>query len=289
MTLTLDPRPRIHLPDVTLVCIDTRTPAQSLYALRRSLTQVDFGLAVLISTQPTQDLHRQAAEAGIEWRTISPLRNIGEYSRFILHELVHHVDTSHALVVQWDGFVTHPHLWTNAFLEYDYIGSPWFEAGKIHSVGNGGFSLRSRRLLRASADLPYDGHSPEDWVICISQRAHLEGAHQLHIAPIELARRFGVEQGPHVEAFGFHGVEHFAHEMTEAELSAWLADAPTSLLGHRHTRKLVKALAATGRWQLALKVNQLRANAAGWDIDAVLLHMRAWLGRFRASSPHLKS
>lgn len=271
---------RLSLPSVTLVCVDTRTPKQALEAMCRSLAQVDFGKSVFIGGEPTHEEREEVEAAGIEWRTIAPLRSIGDYSRFILQDLVDHVDTPHALIVQWDGFVTHPVLWTDEFIAYDYIGPPWYDKDRLRAVGNGGFSLRSRRLLQATATLPYDGHSPEDRVICIDHRAHLESNHHIRFAPPQLACRFGVEQGPRVDAFGFHGIEHFAHVLSEPELIAWLTDAPDSLIAHKHTRKLIKTLMRSGRWRLAMALNAQRARLLGWDGDTAVLHARAWLRRF---------
>lgn len=268
---------RLVLPSVTLICVDTRTPMQALEAMRRSLAHVDFGRSVFIGAEPAREEREEANAAGIEWRTINPLRNIGDYSRFVLRDLVHHVDTPHALIVQWDGFVTHPTLWSDAFLEHDYIGPPWYDKGRIGAVGNGGFSLRSKRLLAATATLPYDGHSPEDKVICIDQRAHLESQHLIRFAPPLLARQFGVEQGPRVDAFGFHGIEHFAHELRGSELDTWLNQAPDVLIAHKHTRKLVKTLMRSGQGKQALDLNRRRAELIGWDRDTALLHARAWL------------
>lgn len=271
---------RLSLPGVTLICVDTRTPKQALEAMRRSLTHVAFGRSVFIGGEPTREEREEANAAGIEWRTIEPLRNIGDYSRFVLQDLVHHVDTPHALIVQWDGFVTHPTLWSDTFLDHDYIGPPWYEKDRLRVVGNGGFSLRSKRLLAATANLVYDGHSPEDKVICIDQRAHLESHHHIRFAPPLLARQFGVEQGPRVDAFGFHGIEHFAYELRETELATWLDRAPESLIAHKHTRKLVKTLMRSGQWKQALDLNRRRARLIGWGRDTVLLHARAWMWRF---------
>lgn len=280
----------LNLPDVTLICVDTRTPEQAIEAMRRSQEHIAFGKAVLVGAAPTANQLRLANDNRIEWRTIEPLRSIGEYSRFILQELIHHVDTSHALVVQWDGFVTHPTMWEAGFLDWDYIGPPWYVKNKIHAVGNGGFSLRSRRMLAASAALPYDGHSPEDRVICVDKRQHLETAEPpLRFAPLDVARRFGVEQGPRVDAFGFHGIEHFAHELSGQELADWLNEAPASLIAHKHTRKLVKSLMRTGAWRQAMSLNSQRAALIGWDRDAVLLHARAWLWRFAPTQTNRSS
>lgn len=272
---------RLHLPDVTLICVDTRTHDQALLALQRSQLNIDFCKAVLIGAKPERDQHAIARASGIEWRTITPLCSIGEYSQFILQSLVDHVQTPHALIVQWDGFVTHADLWNAEFLKWDYVGPPWFKKDGTWIVGNGGFSLRSRRLLAATATLPYDGHSPEDQVICIDQRARLISEHAIQFAPPALARQFGIEQGPRADAFGFHGVEHFAHEFTDEELAGWLDSAPNVLIAHRHTRKLVKSLMRKGAWQQAMALNAKRAGLVGWDRDQALLHARAWLSRFR--------
>lgn len=274
------PTPQLDLPDVTLICVDTRTPGQAMQAMRRSQAHIAFGKSVLVGAAPSPDLLHMAEASRIEWRTIAPLRSIGDYSRFILQELVQHVDTSHALIVQWDGFVTHPAMWESGFLAWDYIGPPWYVKNKAHAVGNGGFSLRSRRLLAATATIAYDGHSPEDRVICVDHRSELESTHQLRFAPLDVARRFGVEQGPRAEAFGFHGIEHFAHELNATELAQWLETAPACLIAHKHTRKLVKSLMRSGAWKQALSLNAQRAALIGWDRDMALLHARAWLRRF---------
>lgn len=274
------PTPQLDLPDVTLICVDTRTPEQAMQAMRRSQAHIAFGKSVLVGATPSPDQLRMAEASRIEWRTIEPLQSIGDYSRFILQELVRHVDTSHALIVQWDGFVTHPYMWEPGFLAWDYIGPPWYVKNKVHAVGNGGFSLRSRRLLAATATLAYDGHSPEDRVICVDHRADLESAHQIRFAPVDVARRFGVEQGPRADAFGFHGIEHFAHELSEKELADWLEEAPACLIAHKHTRKLVKSLMQSGAWRQAMSLNARRAALIGWDRDMALLHARAWLRRF---------
>lgn len=271
----------LELPDVTLICVDTRTHEQAIEAMRRSQAHIRFGKAVLIGASPSKSQLGLAQAFGIEWRTINPLRSIGDYSRFVLQELVKHVETPHALIVQWDGFVTHPALWRPDFLTWDYIGPPWFKKDQIGAVGNGGFSLRSRKLLAATATLTYDGLSPEDRFICIDHRALLESRHAIRFAPPELARHFGVEQGPRVDAFGFHGIEHFAHELSEQELARWLETAPDALIAHKHTRKLVKSLMRSGSWKQAMALNAQRAALIGWDRDMALLHARAWLSRLR--------
>lgn len=266
---------RLSLLDVTLVCVDTRTPRQALEAMHRCLAQVGFGRAVFFGDQDAawgaEDLR------GIDLVKIPALRNIGEYSRFVLHSLLPHIHTSHCLIVQWDGFVVDASLWCDDFLTMDYVGPPWYRKGQPIGVGNGGFSLRSRRLLEALAQLPCDGDEPEDDVICKRYRNELISRFGIQFAPTDMAARFGIEQGPLRPTFGFHGVEHLAWVLSETELDRWLCEAPEELILHRHTRKLVKSLMDEGRRRQAWALNAWRAQRHGWSWDHVSLAIRVCL------------
>ena len=73
-----------------------------------------------------------------------------------------------------DGYVLNGDAWCDGFLQYDYIGAPWLPSGL---VGNGGFSLRSRKLLKYLAANPFgDNPHPEDNYICLRHRKSLEDA-----------------------------------------------------------------------------------------------------------------
>ena len=107
------------------------------------------------------------------------------------------------LIVQWDGYVLDAGAWTDRFLEFDYLSAvwPWYSYRK---VGNGGFSLQSRRLLKATADMP--GHLPdinEDVAICLDWAAELETRYEIEFAPEGLANRFSYERLlPNMSTFG---------------------------------------------------------------------------------------
>jgi hypothetical protein len=150
------------------------------------------------------------------------------YGRFCVEQLANHVSTSHCLCVQLDGFVVNPALWDDEFLRFDYIGAPWrsrpdrpFPAPAW--VGNGGFSLRSRRFLERTASLRWSDDDwrgarlpprhvgNEDYFLCVLQRAALEDA-GMRFAPVDLAARFSLQSGDALGAwhslrtvFGFHG------------------------------------------------------------------------------------
>ena len=75
-----------------------------------------------------------------------------EYSRFVIKDLLRDIATDFVQIIQWDGYVINGPAWTNEFLDYDYIGARWWFRKHDRNVGNGGFSLRSRRLLEALQD-----------------------------------------------------------------------------------------------------------------------------------------
>ena len=165
------------------------------------MRQATFGKVILLSDHsPPKDL----AE-GIEWRKIGRLASRSDYSSFMLRELVDHIETPYALCVQWDGFVLRGVAWDPHFLDYDYVGAIWPQFRDGLNVGNGGFSLRSRRLLRACKALPVDGIEAEDILICRTYRRRLEEL-GLRFAPDTVARKFSYERTmPTGKEFGFHG------------------------------------------------------------------------------------
>jgi len=186
---------------VTLVSVTSVALEATVRALTASLGQAEFGKTLLLSDHPP----RFALDPRIEWRKIQPLKTHSDYSRFVLRELADHVSTSHALCVQWDGYVLNGGAWDPAFLDYDYIGAIWPQFRDEWNVGNGGFSLRSRRLLRAAADLAYDVAEPEDVFICRTLRTALEQA-GIRFAPEVVAKLFAFERtSPTGKEFGFHG------------------------------------------------------------------------------------
>jgi hypothetical protein len=136
---------------------------------------------------------------------------IGGYSRFCIKELNQYVESEFCLIFQDDGFILNPSLWDDSFYDYDYIGAPWPlyigwpQEGK--QVGNGGFSLRSKKFLEVSARLP-SSHTNEDTYILLTHRENLD-ENSIKIAPLDIARKFSVEMPLDKEhsienCFGFH-------------------------------------------------------------------------------------
>ena len=123
-------------------------------------------------------------------------------------ELPKYLKTDYAILIQYDGFVLSGKHFSNLFLNYDYIGAPWPHHQEFN-VGNGGFSMRSARLVNAVQNfiLPDDLNIAEDLVICRYLRARLEDKIGLTFAPKSMAEKFSFEMYPvKHKTFGFHGL-----------------------------------------------------------------------------------
>jgi hypothetical protein len=231
----------LDLPHVTLVCVDTREPTFALWAMRRTMSGIRFGDVVLFTeaarlAEPPE--HARVVDVRVD--------TIEEYSQFMLRGLAGHTHTSHVLVIQWDGFVTHPQHWSADFLQWDYIGARWHDRPRDQSVGNGGFSLRSRRLLQALQDPQIRISHPEDVCICSENRLLLEQRHGIRIAPPEVAERFAYERiAPDGPTFGFHGLFNLPRELPPTEVMRFLHAMPDALArsldAHDLCRRLIRA------------------------------------------------
>jgi hypothetical protein len=203
------------LEHVTLIGVDCLDVQRLLNAARISRIALDFGAVRLLTSIPNK--HPDIT-------LIDPIHSIQAYSRFMVKDLNSYVETSFALVIQHDGFVLNPEAWIEEFTAYDYIGAPLWIDGQ-HVIGNGGFSLRSKKLLEVlqeeSIQIP-DG-MPEDLFICVTLRDRLE-ARGIKFAPVELAQQFALEGNEKDGViwsgqFGFHGLQW-------TDISRWLLEHP---------------------------------------------------------------
>ena len=241
---------RLKLPHVALCAVTSVAVRETIRSLERCLDHVDFGTALLLTDREPVLTHPE-----IRWCRVEPITSRQDYSEFVVRELARHVDLPHALVVQWDGFVVAASRWCEEFLAYDYIGATWPQFDDGHNVGNGGFSLRSKRLLDFTASDAFPGRHPEDVSICRTYRDLLE-RNGMRFAPAELARRFSFERGTPRQSFGFHGLFNFPAVLSESELDRILDELDSRLLSGRDGADLILEIARRGRvsqaWRLAL-------------------------------------
>ncbi|MFA5777401.1 MAG: DUF5672 family protein [Parcubacteria group bacterium] len=222
---------RKKLENVTLLGIDCIDISRLILAADICQKYFDFGSVKLLTSLESNDSNIVK---------INPIISTEEYSRFIIAELEKYVDTEYVLIFQYDGFILNPEKWTDEFLKYDYVGAPWLTAdwsvknfgfpkellGKF-IVGNGGFSLRSKKFTslcsRLAKENIFSNYHPEDVVLCVHSRKLLE-SNGIKFAPVNIAKQFSFE-GEDDESiawdgqFGFHGLQW-------TDISKWLEKNP---------------------------------------------------------------
>lgn len=215
----------MKLNNVTLVSIvgHPKHLNDTKKAIRHCIKQVDFEKIILLSCEEDSEF---------ETRQI-PYLDMSMYAQLCVERLTDYIDTEFCLLVQWDGYIIDTNYWADEFLNYDYIGCPWASWG--YTVGNGGFSLRSKKFLDISSSLEYysDSHiqagipsnvflhgsiCAEDFFLCYIHKEHMV-KNGIKFPSPELAYQFSVEHqdgkikqfDPNdistYKSFGFHG--HF--------------------------------------------------------------------------------
>lgn len=138
------------------------------------------------------------------------------YSIWKQRELPRLIDADFMLMVQRDGYILNPNIWTNDFLDHDYIGAPWPKIpGWPQRGGNSGFSLISKKLADwlSSHPNPIKSRVQED-VYMSDILADEIGNAGFKIAPREIGAKFSLELDcadfPRTlkDTFGFHGSFH---------------------------------------------------------------------------------
>ena len=210
---------KLKLPDVTLLAATSSEIDEAQVSMRISLHNIEFGKARLLSPSAPKKQYPD-----IEYISIPPMNSVDDYNQVIFQDLHKYFKTSHCLIVQADSFVVNSDLWKDEFLEFDYIGGPWPNKIQVNPdlilhleknpVGNGGFSLRSRKLVETTAKINFNSLNfpmkAEDVVICyyLYQKMIDSG---IRFAPPKLAAQFSMENIEHLygqnvnSVFGFHG------------------------------------------------------------------------------------
>lgn len=193
----------LNLKNVDIININCLNPAESSSILDISTKNIKFNRSILFTDKLIESDH--------EIVLIDPIRTIEQYSDFCL-QLNKYINNDFVLIVQNDGFIINDCKWYDYFLKYDYIGAPWKQTKVIgQKIGNGGFSLRSKKFLEFSSKFSSAEGEPEDNFLCISK--YYEAIdYGCHFAPIDIASIFSFEH-PHDllgkfdprKHFGFHG------------------------------------------------------------------------------------
>lgn len=261
------------LESVTLLCLDTRNPDLAVLAMQKCMARLRFADAVLLTHKEFQ-----VNDPRIKVTVVEKLRGIDDYSRFMVKDIGKHFSTSHVLVVQWDGFVVNPDSWEDGFLSYDYVGAPWSD--RRHAVGNGGFSLRSRKLVEALQDPRITELCPEDYAICDHYHDLLVSEHGIRFPPLAVASRFSCEMiEPQQPTFGVHGVGTLHWVMTDHSLAEHLKTVPKLVLLGQIGRNLAKDCIQDGKRLSAERILAIRFRHGNifQKVDAAKLYVKSFV------------
>lgn len=184
-------------PDLTAVTLVVADPRPQNKDRCRALLDHVSGMATFGAVQ-----HLHEFEDGKE-----------AYDRLMSVWLARHFDTAFVMVCQLDGWLTNPEVWSRDFLNYDYIGAPWPSLLNRNRVGNGGFSIRSKRLHVFLEGQRWEWLPDDVFIANACGRVIVEAG--LRFAPLDVAAKFSRELPieethlvPEITA-GFHGGRHF--------------------------------------------------------------------------------
>jgi len=215
---------KTKLDNVTLVAVGSTQVPKTIRALEYSMRDMQFAEVKIVTHEKPDNLSERIA-----FESCEKLNSSKEYSHYVIYNLHKHINTDYCLLIQWDGFIINSDKWDPEFLNWDYIGGAWpirenayIDPFDNHQrVGNGGFTLRSRKLLEVPQieDIPFEvnqgtfykhmnaGSYNEDGNICVHNR-HLFEKHGVRFAPVDVAVRFSQElpvpESKGIRPFGFH-------------------------------------------------------------------------------------
>jgi len=214
----------LNLENIDLIAISSDKPRETIKSLKYTMLNIKFDKVKFLTHVDKND-YTDLDIDNIEFIKIDEITSHRQYNDFCL-QLSKYSENEYILIVQNDSFVTNKELWCSEFLEYDYIGAPWTEKsasewGIPNRVGNGGFSLRSKKFLEYSSKFTTCSGINEDGFLT---NFTLNYATQFGIkyAPVDLAYKFSVEiPNPDdtydpSKHFGFHG--NYLYEIAESYL-----------------------------------------------------------------------
>ena len=214
----------INLPNLTFLIVDCLN-------LDRAINTLNFCNKKILFYESKVLTNLENAKVKNSLVKIREINSKKDFSYFCMKELNDYFKTDYVLIGQYDGYILHEDMWDDEFLDYDYIGAPWpwktdgfvTPFGEHISVGNGGFSLRSKKLLEvpSKVEIPFDVVSMNDFYkmfgainwnedgnICVHNR-HIFEKQGCKFAPVEVAKYFSHESpldiNKGIVPFGFHG------------------------------------------------------------------------------------
>jgi hypothetical protein len=174
-----------YFSNIELISVNCVQPELSVKALLYSSKDIIFKKLKLFSHYKPNNLPPHIEFIQIEKQTHSSM------NYFSMHELPKYIEEDYMLSIHDDGFIINPHLWTDEFLNYDYVGAPWPNEATwcpVNRVGNGGFVLKSKKFMHLETHLPYTNEN-NDVHITNTQYEYFT-KNGCTYAPVEIAMKF---------------------------------------------------------------------------------------------------
>lgn len=204
----------LDLSRVTLLFVETRAHKITERVINDCLSKAKFGDVMIYTDKP--DL---IPIPGARVYPVPDFPNKKLAGQFYYSKAMEKVETDFALMLEWDAGIFDPDKWLPDFFDYDYIGAPWnVRHDDPYDVGNGGFTLMSKRLGHFLCEHTAQYPVATDWDICRIQRRHLEPM-GFKWAPYPMATRFAWELAPRCpDHFGYHGAFRWIDVLSRDEI-----------------------------------------------------------------------
>lgn len=207
----------VNLDNVTLFSVDCKYYERTILSLKECMKHFSFNEVVFLGDKEPINI-----SDNIKFIKIKSLKNLDEYSSFMIKDLPDYINTEYCMSVHHDGWIINHKNWKDEFLKYDYIGAPWSKSchflpqGEKYRIGNGGVSIRSKKLMELAKQYAPDSGYHEDTLISHTLRDKLEKS-GIVFAPIDVARYFSYElecddlEIKFDDVLAFHGFNHTKH------------------------------------------------------------------------------
>jgi hypothetical protein len=214
--------------------------AQMVPSLQQALGQLDGANGLLLSIRKPDSL-----PSNILWRRIAPLSYV-QYSAFVMHSLHLYIKTEFCLIVQDDGWLLNGSRLAE-YYAYDYVGAPihaalvgehvvelgfrWVRTTDRVVIQNGGFSLRSRKLLQACNTYGYLHKMFSNPSLC-NEDVQISGIYRNKL------EYFGIKFAPeeHAKLFAVEYLHPDYNRSIDLSLLVGIHGPTRRLVGHKHVR-----------------------------------------------------
>lgn len=201
---------KIDLSNLALIVVGSTRIEETKKAIYYCQSQCSFGITLYLTEIKNHDISNSIQYIAIDSilsKFLYQIFIIKDFPRIVLPYLNSNI--THALMINWDGFVVNPQSWNKDFLNYDYIGAPWPWIKNM--CGNGGFCLKSKKFLECqyimldrNQNINVE-HIPEDIFLSINYRENFENMKCLY-SDASVGYKFSTEYGGYNShnSFGFH-------------------------------------------------------------------------------------